>query len=109
MMQFSLQHRITYWLRTCTPEETEQMVEYVDNCIMEAVHAATGVDFDSEDAGRERLRIPARMKGGGIKRATETRYPTFLGALLEVLPRCIDMTEANGENNSGILRAQQLT
>jgi hypothetical protein len=77
------------------------MVEYVDNCIMEAVHAATGVDFDSEDAGRERLRIPARMKGGGIKRATETRYPTFLGALLEVLPRCIDMTEAKGEKVHG--------
>ena len=22
MMQFSLQHRITHWLRTCTPEKT---------------------------------------------------------------------------------------
>ena len=22
MLQFSLQHRITYWLRTCTPSET---------------------------------------------------------------------------------------
>ena len=67
MLQFSLQHRITYWLRTCTPEETEEMVAHVDCCIMEAVHTATGVDFDTEDAARERLRLPARMKGGGIK------------------------------------------
>jgi hypothetical protein len=50
------------------------MADYVDCYIMEAVHAATRVDFDSEDTARERLRIPARMKGGGIGRATETRY-----------------------------------
>ena len=75
---------------------------------MEAVHAATGVDFDSEDVARERLRIPARMKGRGINRATETRYPAFLGALWDVLPRCIDRTEANGECVPGYY-AQQLT
>jgi len=75
---------------------------------MEAMQAATGVDFDSEDAARERLKIPARMKGGGITRATETRYPAFLGALLDVLPRCIDKTEANGEKVPGYY-AQQLT
>jgi len=108
MVQFSLQHRNTYWLRTCTPEETEQMAYYVDCCIMEAVHAATGVDFDNEDAARERLRIPARMKGGGIGRAMETRYPAFLGALLDVLPRFIDRAEGNGEKVPGYY-AQHLT
>jgi hypothetical protein len=54
------------------------------------------MDFAGEEAARERLKIPARMKGGGLRRATETRYPAFLGALLDVLPRCIDKTEANG-------------
>jgi hypothetical protein len=64
---------------------------------MEAVQAATGVHFDGEEAAREKLRIPTRMKGGGIGRATETRYPSFLGALLDILPRCIDRTEDNCE------------
>ena len=41
MHQFSLQHRITYWLRTCTQEETEEMAEHVAMCVMEAVEAAT--------------------------------------------------------------------
>jgi hypothetical protein len=66
MLQFSLQHRITYWLRTCTPEETEEMAKHVDWCIMEAVQAATRVDSDMKSAAMERLRLPARMKGGGI-------------------------------------------
>jgi hypothetical protein len=97
MLRFSLQHRLTYWLRTCTLEETEEMARHVDCCIMEAVHAATGVDFDTEESSRERLRLPTRMKGGGIKRATDTRYPTFLRALLDILPRCIDRRDEHGE------------
>ena len=108
MLQFSLHHRITYWLRTCTPKETEEMAEHVGWGIMEAVQAATGVDFDLEAAARERLRLPARMKGGGIKRAADTRRPAFLGALLDVLPRCIDKKSANGEDMPGYY-AEQLT
>ena len=73
------------------------MVEHVDWCIMEAVHVATRVDFDTEDVARERLKMQARMKGGGNMRAEDTRYPAFWGAILNVLPRCIGMTEANGE------------
>ena len=41
------------------------MAERVDDCILEAVEAATGVDFEMDRAALERLRLPARMKGGG--------------------------------------------
>ncbi len=78
MLQFSLRHKITYWLRTCTPKETEEMAHHVDLCIMEAVRVASGVEFEVEEAARERLRLPTRMKGGGIKRAAYTRYLAFL-------------------------------
>ena len=68
---------------------------------MEAVHAATGVDFDTEEAARERLRLPARMKGCGMKRASDTRYPAFLGARLDILPRCIDRKDEQGKSQPG--------
>jgi hypothetical protein len=78
MLQLSMHHKITYWLRTCTSEETDEMAEHVDCCIMEAIHAATGVDSGLESATKERLRLPARMKGRGIKKAAyTTRRPTF--------------------------------
>ncbi len=51
---------------------------------------------------RERLRLPTRMKGGGIKEAKEKRYPTFLGALMDVLPRIIDRKAENGEVEVGV-------
>ena len=41
------------------------------------------------------------MKGGGIKRSTDSRYPTFLGALLDILPRCVDKKERNGKVTKG--------
>jgi hypothetical protein len=106
MLQFSLQHRVTYWLRTCTPEETQEMAETMDLCIMEAVQAATGVCFETEKMAHERLRLPARMKGGGIKRTTDKRCPAFLGAMLDVLPRLIDRKDDNGEVTVGVYSRQ---
>ena len=78
------------------------MARHVDCCIMEAVQAATRVDFDTEVMAKERLRLPARMKGGGIKRATDLRYPAFLGALLDILPICVDRKDSSGEITKGI-------
>ncbi len=48
------------------------------------------------------------MKGGGIKKLKDVRYRTFLGALLDILPRCIDKKEDNGVVVKGYY-AEQLT
>jgi len=84
------------------------MAKHVDECFLEAVEAAAGVDFDMDMAAKDRLRLPARMKGGGIKSATDTRRPAFLEALLDVLPRCIDKRADNGEEIPGYY-SEQLT
>ncbi len=41
------------------------------------------------------------MKGGGVKRFEDVRYPAFLGALLDTMPKCIDMKDGNGEVTKG--------
>ncbi len=84
------------------------MTEHVDRCIMEAVEAATGVEFNMDKTAEARLRLPARMKGGGIKSTADTRRPAFLGALLDILPRCVDRKAENGEHMPGYY-AEQLT
>jgi hypothetical protein len=72
------------------------MAHLVDACILKAVEAAKGIDFEDEEMAEERLRLPARMNGGGIKKQTNMRRPAFLGALLDMLPRCVGITEVNG-------------
>jgi hypothetical protein len=81
MLQFSLQHRITYMLRVCTPEETTEITTLVDEFILEAATSATKIDFNQDEAVGERLRLPARMKAGGIKRMEDVKYPAFQGTL----------------------------
>ncbi len=77
------------------------MATRVDCYIMEAMQTATGVEFESELVARERLRIPARMKGGGIKRAADTKYPAILGAILDILPRVVEKKDKDGETVKG--------
>ncbi len=64
------------------------------------------MDFDLESVAMERLRLLARMKGEGIKKAADTRRPAFLGALIDVLPRCIDKRAENGEEMAGYYMEQ---
>ena len=54
-MQYSLQHKITYWLRTCTTEETEEMAKIVDAAIQEVCHAATCIRFDAEPVAKDNV------------------------------------------------------
>jgi hypothetical protein len=75
---------------------------------MEATQAATGVGFSTEETARNELRLPPRMKGGGMKKAADTRYPAFVGVLLDILPRCIDKRDEHGEIHLGYY-SQQLT
>ena len=67
---------------------------------------ATRVKFETEDLAKARLQLLARMKGGGIKRAEENRYPAFLGAMLDVLPRLIDRKDETGEIAPGVYPVQ---
>ena len=53
LLQYSLHHMITYWLRTCTSEETEEMAELVDVAILEVVHVSTGNRFYVKEVAKD--------------------------------------------------------
>jgi hypothetical protein len=78
------------------------MARLVDAAILEAVHAATRISFDAEKVAKDRLKLLARLKGGGVRSMVDPINPALLGALLYVLPRCIDRTSPNGEKTRGI-------
>ena len=56
-----------------------EMGGHVDYCIMEEVQAATGVDFETKVMAKERLRLPARMKGGRDKMSHGHQVPSVPG------------------------------
>ncbi len=73
------------------------MAEIVDATILEVCHAAVGIGLDAEPVAKDKLRLPARHKGGGVKSMMDLRRPAFLGAIRDILPRRIDKRGPNGE------------
>jgi len=74
----------------------------VEATILEVCHAAMGIWFNAEPIAKNKLRLPARLKRGGIRSMTYLRRSTFLGAILDILPTCIDRRGPNGEETEGI-------
>jgi hypothetical protein len=51
--------------------------------------------------GNGEIKITGKDERRGIKSAADTRRPAVLGALLDILPRCIDRKADNGEEMPG--------
>ena len=86
----------------------EEMASLVNARISEAMEAATCIDFEDKEMAEERLRLPTRMKGEGIKKQMDLRRPAVLGALRDILPRCMSITESNGEAQMGYILRQAI-
>ena len=79
-----------------------EMAELVDTAILEVCHAATSISFNAKPIAKDRLRLSARLKGEGIRSMPDLRRPAFPGAILDILPRCIDRRGPDGEEMEGI-------
>ena len=73
----------------------------VDAALLVAAKSATGVDFESDEVARRRLRLPARRRGGGVRSHIETTAAAFCGAVNQAVPRFIDHTDDAGEVVAG--------
>ena len=73
----------------------------MDAAILEVCHATTGIRFGAESVAKDMLGLPARLKGGEVKSMGDLRRPAFLGVILDILPRCIDKRDPNGEKTMG--------
>ena len=82
MLHYSLQQRVTYWLRTCPPDETKKMAEIMDAAIIDA---AIGIDVNADDVAKMILRLPARLKRGRFRSMADLKRTTFLCVILDIL------------------------
>jgi hypothetical protein len=79
VIRVSLINRDTDWFRICTLEEIAEIVALEGECMNKAHSTATCVDFAKVADAMERLRFPAQMKGGRVKRMEIVYRPAFLG------------------------------
>ncbi len=75
----------------------------VEGALLEvAERRIMGVDFVAKEMARRRLHIPTTLKEVGIRNITVLKQPTFVVAILDFLPRCIERNDDNGDIVKGV-------
>ena len=75
MMLVCFQSMGDYWLRHVRPDHTGTFAEGIDLVIAELFRVTVGMDVDEwSPAARERLRLPLRERGCGLREAVDRRF-----------------------------------
>ena len=71
---------------------------------MQAVQTSTGLDIPSlSDFTQERLRLPIRMKGLGMRSLVDRRHAEYVGGMIQGIPPLMDTKNDNGVQLTGKL------
>ena len=99
-----LQFQGDYWLRHIDPRLTEEFSASIDEDIYGVVEKAFGIRINSfSDIARERMRLPIRNKGCGLREAVGRRHAQYVGAVAQCVPQLIYRLDKEGNTVPGRL------
>eukprot|EP00957_Ditylum_brightwellii_P204132 15337865-Ditylum_brightwellii.AAC.1 len=99
-----LQHLGNYLCRHVSPLLTADFSRSLDNGIQAVMTTATGVQWaELSDEAKERLRLPIRHRGCGLRQLEDRRHAEFLGGMWHGLPPLLDSTDEEGNHIPGRL------
>ena len=87
---YGLNSLFQHWVRHCYPEDVLGAARHVDAAVLRVVRACLGEAVVADPIAAARLRLPARMYGGGIRGSVDVAPAAFLGAVCQTLPRMLD-------------------
>ena len=89
-----LQFMGDYWIRHVRPDLTKSFAEGIDAGVRKIFTHCVGVNTENwSDAAKERVRLPIRHKGCGLRDAEDKRFGQFLGAAAQSLIHLIDRVD----------------
>ena len=104
-----LQFQGDYWLRHIDPSLTKEFALGIDYGIYLLVEKAFGIRIASfSDIARERMRLPLRNKGCGLREAEDRRHAQFIGAVAQCVPQLIDRLDKEGNIVPGRLNTESV-
>ena len=99
-----LQFMGDYWIRHVRPDLTEKFAQGIDKGISAIFQRCIGVNTECwSDIAKERLRLPIRLKGCGLREAEDRRFGQYLGATAQSVIHLIDRRDDNGNRIAGRL------
>ena len=104
---YSLATSFHYWLQHCYPHETRDAARRVDTALLQTVALCISDGAVQDPLTLRRLRMPARMYGGGIREQADLAPAAFAGTIHRVLPMLADR-RCHGAAVEGFLQLPQL-
>ena len=75
-----LQHMGNYWCRHVPTFYTKEFAKVVDDAVIESIRQALDIEVDKlNPMVKERVRLPIRMKGMGVRSLEDRRYAEYIG------------------------------
>lgn len=92
-----------YWVQHCYPADVAPIAAYIDSKLVEVVSVCGGRSLLEDSLARARLRLPARMFGGGIRSLADVAPAAFVATACRALPSMLDRTTEAGTVMPGFL------
>ena len=94
---YSTSRKLDYWLRHCYPEDIAEAARRFDDIIRRLTTVALGCDPWADPVAAERVRLPGRKGGLGLRAAATTAPAAFLAGLVSAVQAFPDeVQEVNG-------------
>ena len=87
---YCLQPKLQYWAQHCTPAALAAAADTFDAAMLQTVHACAGCNIPDDSFALRRLRLPARMYGGGLRAIRDLAPAAFARAICQTIPRMAD-------------------
>ena len=100
---FGLNALFHHWTRHCFPADIAESAGRVDAAVLRVARSCLGDAVTADTYASSRLRLPARMFGGGLRQAADAAPAAFMSALCQTLPRMLPWTTVDGSVGSGFL------
>ena len=112
---FCLQPIFTYWTQHVYPSDTaglgvpsrfavdESPAAVVDRALLGVARATHGAFVDSDPIARERLHLPARANGGGLRSLVQSAPAAFAATVAKIAPKLIESKDDQGAVRRGFL------
>ena len=110
---FCLQPIFTYWTQHVYPSDTaglgvpsrfavdESPAAVVDRALLGVARATHGAFVDSDPIARERLHLPARANGGGLRSLVQSAPAAFAATVAKIAPKLIESKDDQGAVRRG--------
>jgi hypothetical protein len=90
---FSTSHQLDFWLRHCYPADVAAAALLFDDTIRRMAVVALGSDPWTDPVAAERVRLPGRKGGLGLRRAADVSGPAFLAGAVAAVSAFLDRFE----------------